>query len=193
MTTITQKSHLALLMGSCLLSGCQTLPKTTPITTTNTQSIKMPIAFNISGKISITSTSPNGNQSATAFYSWAQQGDRFAIELTGALGIGTTAISFDGQTAKLDGNQGSLVADSPESLLLKATGWQAPISQLPYWIIGHTAPSDIDQQYDQQGKLIRAVNGDWTANFDYKANIPYRLKITHTDGHRLVMVIVHDK
>lgn len=171
------------------LAGCQTLPKTQP---KPTQTINAPIKFSISGKIGITSVSTEGNQSGTAFYAWAQDAERFAIDLTGALGIGATSISFDGRTATLTSERtGEISASTPEELLLRATGWQAPISQLPYWIVGRAAPSDSDHSRDGAGRLLSATNGDWTANFEYKGSTPNRLRITHTDGHRVVMTMAH--
>lgn len=192
MPKIHSSKTVQLFTASCLalvMAGCQSLPQTTP---TTTPTINAPIQFNISGKIGITTAMPDGNQSNTAFYAWAQQGERFAIDLTGALGIGATAISFDGKTATLQSERtGNISADSPEELLLEATGWQAPISQLPYWIVGRAAPSDSHHQYDSKGQLAQAVNGEWTATFEYKGNTPSRLRITHTDGHRIIMSIVH--
>lgn len=171
------------------LTGCQTLPKTQP---SPIQIIDAPIKFSISGKIGITSTSPKNSQSGTAFYAWTQDGERFAIDLTGAFGFGATSITFNGKTATLVSERtGQINASSPEELLLQATGWQAPISQLPYWIMGRTAPSDDNYTYDDTGRLLSASNGEWTAIFEYKNNTPNRLHITHTGGYRIVMTIVH--
>lgn len=171
------------------LAGCQTLPKAQPAPT---QTINEPIKFSIGGKIGITSASAEGNQSGTAFYAWTQDAERFAIDLTGALGIGATSISFDGKTATLTSERtGEINASTPEELLLRATGWQAPISQLPYWIVGRAAPSDSNHSHDDAGRLLSATNGDWTASFEYKGNTPNRLRITHTDGHRVVMTMTH--
>lgn len=191
-TTPAKKFRLltALALGSTLLSACQTLPKTTP---TVVQSPDAPIAFNISGKIGMTQVAQDGTQSGTVFYSWVQNGERFNIDLAGALGLGATAISFDGTTATLEnGRVGTLHADTPEELLWRATGWQAPISQLPHWIVGRSTPSDQNQQYNTSGQLVSATNGEWTAVFDYKGTLPNRLNITHTDGHRVIMTISHD-
>ena len=171
------------------LAGCQTLPKAQPAPT---QTINEPIKFSIGGKIGITSASAEGNQSGTAFYAWTQDAERFAIDLTGALGIGATSISFDGKTATLTSERtGEINASTPEELLLRATGWQAPISQLPYWIVGRAAPSDSNHSHDDAGRLLSATNGDWTASFEYKGNTPNRLRITHTNGHRVVMTMTH--
>lgn len=176
------------------LAACQSLA-TTPSTITSqpasNQTANDQIAFAISGKIGITSIKDGQTQAGSAFYAWGQQGDRFAIDLTGALGLGATSIRYDGQTATLISDKtGELTAATPEELLYRATGWQAPISYLPYWIIGQTAPNDTDSLYATD-KLIATTNDDWTAHFDYEnSNTPTRLRIQHADGHRVVMTII---
>lgn len=183
-----------LFVSTVFLAGCQTI--LTPLPPSIDHNINAPIQFDISGKIGIASTSTGKTQSGSAFYSWKQAGERFAIGLVGALGIGTTTISFDGRTATVDNElTGPITADTPEQLLQQATGWQAPISQLPHWIVGQNAPSDSSQDTDGQNRLIKAINGDWTAYFEYKDQdkTPSRLRITHTDGHRIIMTITHHK
>lgn len=186
--------------GLTLLTACQsqqvanktTTAKATPIinqsvetqTPTRTQ---MPKNFNINGKIGLTTP----KQAGSAFYVWTQQGQNFGIELSGAFNAGQTNISFNGQTATLTNEKGEMLADNPEELLQKATGWQAPISQLPYWIMGEPAPSDSDYQQDDANRLSFAKNGEWTANFAYKnaENLPNRLTINHPEGYKVVLTI----
>ena len=195
------KSTAAITIASALLltTGCQSLKPsnaaagTTPIV--QTQKLD---SFTINGKIGITipeSVSQNsGAQGGSAFYAWGQQQDRFAIELIGALGIGKTNIEYDGKTATLVSEKtGTLTADDPETLLQKATGWQAPISQLPYWISGRSAPSDRAPQVDNQGRLVSSVNGDWSANFTYNGTekLPNRITATQPQGQKVVMTINH--
>lgn len=175
------------LMFAMGLTACQSLPK--PMPTPDTSDV---IKFEITGKIGVTTQTPNGKQAGSAFYTWGQEDNRFAIDLTGALGIGATAITFNGQVATLTSEKtGVVTADTPEELLLKATGWQAPISQLPYWIIGRVAPDDVDSVVTD-GKLMQSTNDDWQAVFEYgKNNRPNRLIMTHVDGHRVVMTIAY--
>lgn len=186
--------------GLTLLTACQsqqvanktTTETATPIinqsvetqTPTRTQ---MPKNFNINGKIGLTTPKRAGS----AFYVWTQQGQNFGIELSGAFNAGQTNISFNGQTATLTNEKGEMLADNPEELLQKATGWQAPISQLPYWIMGESAPSDGDYQQDDAKRLSFAKNGEWTASFAYKhaENLPNRLTINHPDGYKVVLTI----
>ncbi|UXZ04203.1 lipoprotein insertase outer membrane protein LolB [Moraxella nasicaprae] len=187
--------NIRLILTACALTGvltaCQSVPNT-PIAQT-TALPNAPIKFTTTGKIGITAKTADGTQGGSAFYAWAQEGERFSIDLTGALGIGATQIRYNGTTATLESERTGLIeADSPEELLLSATGWYAPISQLPYWIVGRNAPSDDSKTLDTNGRLTTASNTGWTANFEYdKHQRPSRLRITHQDGHRVVMTITH--
>ena len=184
-----------------ITSGCQSLKTANatnqPIGMVQEQPKKLE-SFNITGKIGVTTPSKDnsGNQGGSAFYAWGQQNDRFAIELIGALGIGKTNIEYNGQSATLVSEKtGTLTADDPETLLKKATGWQAPISQMPYWISGRPAPSDSAPQLDAQNRLISSVNGEWQASFTYKGNdkLPNKISAMQSQGNKVVMTIDHQK
>lgn len=185
-----------------ITSGCQSLKTanaTNQPTTMQAQNADQPKkleSFNITGKIGVTipANDTSGTQGGSAFYAWGQENDRFAIELIGALGIGKTNIEYNGQTATLVSEKtGTLTADDPEELLQKATGWQAPISQMPYWISGRPAPSDSAPQLDAQNRLISSVNGDWSASFTYKGNdkLPSKISAVQPQGNKVVMTINH--
>ena len=182
--------YVAVIIMATTLGACQTLPVATA---PNADKIADGATrFDVTGKIGITTKMHDGVQAGSAFYTWGQDGERFSVELTGALGMGATTITFDGQTATLTSERtGVITADSPESLLFMATGWQAPISQLPFWVLGRTADNDTPTYQD--GKLTHSIHGDWQANFEYpkKAHYPSRLSIQHTDGHKVVMTITH--
>ena len=166
----------AMATAMVITSGCQSL-KTASATNQpismqgqNADQPKKLESFDITGKIGVTmpANDTSGTQGGSAFYAWGQQDDRFAIELIGALGIGKTNIEYNGQTATLVSEKtGTLTANDPETLLKKATGWQAPISQMPYWISGRPAPSDSAPQLDAQNRLVSSVNGEWNASFTY--------------------------
>ena len=186
-----------------ITSGCQSLKTANatnqPSATLQGQNAEQPQKlenFNITGKIGVTmpANDTTGTQGGSAFYAWGQQNDRFAIELIGALGIGKTNIEYNGQTATLVSEKtGTLTADDPETLLKKATGWQAPISQMPYWISGRPAPSDSAPQLDDQNRLISSVNGEWSASFTYKGSdkLPNKISAVLPQGNKVVMTINH--
>ena len=211
---ITGLSIACLGISSMLLTGCQSVQATTkPITAkpvatgmttpvVNTQTATAPSTttqqadtstlpsaqFTINGKIGMTTP----QQAGSAFYIWTQQAQNFAIEIAGAMNAGQTKISYNGQSATLTNEKGTINAATPEELLLRATGWQAPISQLPYWIQGQPAPSDANGKRDSANRLISAQNGDWTATFSYSNSndkLPSRLTASHPDGYKVVMTI----
>lgn len=173
------------------LTACQSLTNATP-TPQAVSVAKDTLTFDITGKIGVTQMTATGTQAGSAFYAWGQRGNRFAIDLTGALGMGATNIRYNGTEATLTSEQtGTITADTPEALLMAATGWQAPISLLPYWVMGKPTPSDTQSEHDEQGRLTSTQNNQWTATLDYQDNRshPSRLRITHVDGHRVVMTI----
>ena len=203
---VSKKSFAGLVLAASVLgiTGCQTTQNlgTAPNSTTEmvtggaSQYPALLQSFNIRGKIGVTTpkTETSAAQTGSAFYVWAQEDERFAIDLTGALGIGHTVIEYDGNSAKLVSERtGEITAATPEELLLQATGWQAPISQLRYWISGRPAPSDTNSQLDSQGRIDRSQNGDWLAQFSYKNNdrLPSKIIVTRGDGHKVIMTISH--
>ena len=201
----TQPTKLALFTALTtalmITSGCQSLKTANatnqPIGTIQEQPKKLE-SFNITGKIGVTTPSKDnsGNQGGSAFYAWGQQNDRFAIELIGALGIGKTNIEYNGQSATLVSEKtGTLTADDPETLRKKATGWQAPIAQMPDSIPGRPAPRDSAPQLDAQNRLISSVNGEWQANFTYKGNdkLPNKISAMQSQGNKVVMTIDHQQ
>lgn len=195
----------AMTASVAILSGCQSMKTSnTPNQPTdiiqgqNAEQPKKLESFNITGKIGVTTSASGttGTQGGSAFYAWGQQNDRFAIELIGALGIGKTNIEYNGQSATLVSEKtGTLNATNPETLLKKATGWQAPISQMPYWISGRSAPSDSAPQLDAQNRLISSINGEWQASFSYKGNdkLPNKISAIQSQGNKVVMTIDHKK
>ena len=206
LTASYKPNKLALLTAMtaaiAITSGCQSLKtgstaaQPTPIQGQNTAQPQKLESFNITGKIGVTTAANDntGAQGGSAFYAWGQENDRFAIELIGALGIGKTNIEYNGQTATLVSEKtGTLTADDPETLLKKATGWQAPISQMPYWISGRPAPSDSEPQLDAQNRLISSVNGEWRASFTYSGadKLPNKISAIQAQGHKVVMTINH--
>jgi len=186
-----------------ITSGCQSLKTASttnqPTTTVQGQNAVQPQkleSFNITGKIGVTVPAKDntGAQGGSAFYAWGQENDRFAIELIGALGIGKTNIEYNGQTATLVSEKtGTLTADDPETLLMKATGWQAPISQMPYWVSGRPAPTDSAPQLDARNRLVSSVNGDWRASFTYNGadKLPNKITAVQPQGNKVVMTINH--
>lgn len=209
--TVFKNGFAGLLLATTafIVTGCQTTQQMGTAQNTGSDMIsgsqqqypELLQSFNIRGKIGVTTpeTATSAAQTGSAFYVWAQEDDRFAIDITGALGIGHTVIEYNGNTATLVSERtGEITAASPEDLLQQATGWQAPISQLRYWISGRPAPSDIDSQLDTQGRLVSSQNGDWVAEFNYEndaanSRLPNKIRVSRADGHKVIMTLAHSK
>jgi outer membrane lipoprotein LolB len=177
-----------------ILTACQSLrpPKlpsipTTTIPTAPTDSnanVTQPIHFSITGKIGVRTP----KQSGSAFYAWSQDGKRFAIDLTGALGIGQTHIEgIPNHVSLQSAKTGYIEASTPEELLQRATGWQAPISYLPHWINGQPVDTTSQVTRDLQHRLVTLNEGGWDVafNYDEQANSQY--------PNRLVMNQIADQ
>ncbi|KAA8732812.1 outer membrane lipoprotein LolB [Acinetobacter qingfengensis] len=153
-----------LILCSCigfLFTGCQQISKTPALSMTQPENVEQ---FKITGKIGVRTPQQNGS----AFYGWTQIGDQFAIDLTGALGVGQTSIrGKPGDVSLTSSKTGTIEATTPEELLFKATGWQAPITHLVAWINAKTATAQAEQQTDAQGRLSTVHEGGWTANLSY--------------------------
>lgn len=156
---------------SIVVTGCQTIPKapvlpTTPPQQPNTET--SPIQqFQITGKIGVRTPEQNGS----AFYGWTQNGKHFAIDLTGAMGIGQTSIrGVPGHVTLTSSKTGTIEADTPEELLFQATKWEAPITYLISWINAQPAQSQATVTQDTQQRPQTIHEGGWLATLNYKEN-----------------------
>lgn len=134
--------------------------------------------FQITGKIGLKSPAHSGS----AFYAWSQRAGYYQLMLTGILGIGQTNIVGTPTQASLENSSvGSITASDPEALLQQATGWQAPISALPFWIMGQARQQDATSiSRDPQGRLIQVLDNGWLAQLNYMDNSPLPNKINMT-------------
>jgi outer membrane lipoprotein LolB len=174
---------LLLISSLMMLAGCQPTLKAPKLAGTRmgTYSYPSEIHFTVTGKIGVRTPTQTGS----AFYAWTQVDKHFAIDLTGALGIGQTHI--EGQPGKVtlrSARTGLINASSPEELLQHATGWQAPISYLAYWIEGRPAHADSISEYDDSHRLTQLSEGGWQVIFTYKGTeaLPSKLNMSQPSG-----------
>lgn len=156
-----------LILASCIslgLSGCQKTLKAPTLSTPLPNQEVVKTQFSIAGKIGVRTPQQNGS----AFYAWTQVNNYFAIDLTGALGIGQTRIEgIPGKVTLTSAKTGTVQAATPEELLQQATGWQAPISYLVSWVQGKPASASAKTTYDAQQRLNTLTEGGWQVQFSY--------------------------
>ena len=163
------------------LSGCQSLPNTKYTKDAQSDALE----FDVTGKISVTYVDPQSLElsRSSAFYGWGQRGAHYAIELSGALGLGFTQIQGGPEGARMSSEKfGDASADTPEALLEQTTGWRAPLSALPYWVVAQADPKATQSLSSNQGQLTSVQSGAWHAELFYKAgeSLPYLIKAKDT-------------
>lgn len=188
---IFSKFSLILMATSTLvLTGCQryTQPQAPSVS-------QVPAAannFSLQGKIGVKTP----GQSGSAFFTWVQQQDEFDIELSGILGVGKTQISgTPGQVTLNSVKTGLIQAATPEELLQRATGWQAPITHLVDWVQAKPATTQAKISKDGKNRPIQFVEDGWTVDLSYndQAQLPNKLILKQTfesgQENRITMVI----
>ena len=180
-----------------LLSGCQQIVKTKVAHPTATleapiDAVKPENQFQLQGKIGVKTS----QQSGSAFFTWLQDQDQFDIELTGILGIGKTQISGKPGNVTLNSAKTGLIeAETPEELLQRATGWQAPITHLIDWVQARSATTSAQAQKDPQGRINQIIEDGWTVDLSYneQAKLPNRLILKQAlesgKENRITMII----
>ncbi|CAB1210410.1 lipoprotein insertase outer membrane protein LolB [Acinetobacter bouvetii] len=170
---IFSKVSLTLLATSTLiLSGCQQF--TQPQAPNVAQIPEAVNNFNLQGKIGVRTP----GQSGSAFFTWVQEQDEFDIELSGILGVGKTQISGQPGNVTLNSAKTGLIqAATPEELLQRATGWQAPITHLVDWVQAKPATIQAKISKDEQNRPIQFLEDGWTVDLSYndQAQLPNKL------------------
>ena len=188
---IFSKFSLILIATSTLvLTGCQRY--TQPQAPSVSQTPEAANNFSLQGKIGVKTP----GQSGSAFFTWVQQQDEFDIELSGILGVGKTQISgTPGQVTLNSAKTGLIQAATPEELLERATGWQAPITHLVDWVQAKPATTQAKISKDGQNRPIQFVEDGWTVDLSYndQAQLPNKLILKQTfesgQENRITMVI----
>lgn len=202
MQSMNIKFPLLTISLSVALVGCQSVPKAPSIanvppiaqqsTTNNDGTVVALPNFQITGKIGVRTPQQNGS----AFYGWTQIGENFAIDLTGALGIGQTSIRGKaGDVTLTSSKTGVIQAETPEELLFKATGWEAPITYLISWINAQPASPAAVTEKDTTGRIISLHEGGWSAKLSYleQQNTPNKLILVDDEQQNRVTLTIQTR
>lgn len=188
---IFSKISLTVIATSTLiLSGCQQY--TQPQSQNIAQIPEAPNSFNLQGKIGVKTPA----QSGSAFFTWVQQQQEFDIELSGILGVGKTQITGKpGEVSLNSAKTGLIEATTPEELLERATGWQAPITHLIDWIQAKPATNQAKISKDAHNRPTQFLEAGWTVDLSYndQAKLPNKLILKQAlesgQENRITMVI----
>ena len=148
--------------------------------------------FNLQGKIGVRTP----QQTGSAFFTWAQDREEYEIELSGILGVGKTQISGKPGLVQLNSAKTGLIeADTPEELLERATGWQAPITHLVDWVQARPATNQAKITRDTAERPQQILEDGWTVDLSYNdaAQLPNKLilkqALENGTENRITMII----
>lgn len=189
MNKLSQACMTVCCSGVLFLTGCQHFSQ--PQLPQNIQ-VESENQFNLQGKIGVRTP----QQSGSAFFTWVQQQQDFDIELTGILGAGKTLIQGrTGQVTLNSAKTGLITASSPEELLERATGWQAPITHIMSWVQARPATTKAQIAQDSHGRINHIEEDGWIVDLSYDAEqkLPNKLTLKQlledNKENRITMVI----
>ena len=190
MRTISKFCISALVASTLVFTGCQQYIQ--PQEQTTTPVVEAPNQFNLQGKIGVRTP----QQSGSAFFTWIQKQDEFDIELSGILGVGKTQINGKpGAVSLQSAKTGLIMATTPEELLERATGWQAPITHLVKWVQAKPATAHAQLNKDESGRATQIIEDGWIVDLSYDNNVtlPNKLILKQTletgKENRITMII----
>lgn len=100
---------------------------------------------------------------------WQQRPDGYVLHMTGPLGQGAAELSGSHDRVRLSMADGrTFEAATAGELLLEKLGWDLPVSNLRYWVLGIPAPGTHDlRQIDEQGRVLEMVQDGWSVQYQH--------------------------
>lgn len=136
--------------------------------------------WEISGKIGVRESTLRATSS---IFQWRQKDDRYAIFLFNSLGQVQLTITGNRKNAMAQQPDGkTTLADTPEELLEKLTGWYFPVTSAHFWLQGRTQGFETGIQRSAEGFLTQLDTEQWHATLgSYKAVdgifLPHKIKL----------------
>lgn len=130
----------------------------------------IPDTWSIQAKLGI----KNGADSGSVTVNWHQEGDRYAIQLSGPFGQGNAKLSGNNQSIRIEQpGKETLYSNNPKALIQQTFGWDLPLQHLPYWIRGIQNPQSdqniqhatTNTQHNENGLLSTLTQFGWTLEY----------------------------
>ena len=134
-----------------------------------------------------------GTQGWQASLNWRERGDAAEVHLSGPLGVGALVLKRTPDGLSLnDAPPGEAVATQLQERL----GFEPPIDQLRYWLLGVPDPSAaFELKRNAQDRASHLTQDDWTIDYDRYMTVdedllPARLVLTR-EGVRVRIAVDH--
>jgi len=102
---------------------------------------------------------------------------------------------FNGKVTLNSAKTGLITASSPEELLERATGWQAPITHIISWVQARPATTQAQTTQDSNGRINHIQEDGWNVDLSYDSEqkLPNKLilkqSLEDNKENRITMVI----
>jgi outer membrane lipoprotein LolB len=192
---MTRLSHLAIALGSLLLSACANQSTNAPPTQQSWEQQRPALEaldqWQVQGKMALRTAT----ESQSASMIWSQRGHVTQLRLSGPLGAAATYIQADGINLEINrgGKTDRFDMSSPETIAA-GTGWDLPLRELPNWLLGIPYGDTAGPNALVENNLLRQfTEHGWTIRYEQYGSfgglsLPVRI-IIERDESRARLII----
>nr|WP_256448280.1 MULTISPECIES: lipoprotein insertase outer membrane protein LolB [unclassified Psychrosphaera] len=158
-----------------ILVACSLMPKTNIKNIADMQTAAELSHWTARGKMMIATN----NEKVSGYFYWQQKGDNFEFSLNTLIGINMFELSVNDDEAELTIDGKTYYGHTAEILVAQLTGYQLPISQLRFWVLGVQQSTEqstknnlkTKTKLDEKGRLkhIEVFHGDAIWQIDYQS------------------------
>jgi outer membrane lipoprotein LolB len=191
------KIVFTLIISALILSGCsnQQTAVIQPASLNlnwqqHVQNIKSIQGWNASAQVAI----KVNNKTQKAKMTWQQNLQNYQIAFFGPFGQSGPKLKGNEKSATLlIPKEPPISGTNTSALLQQRLGWQLPVNNAKYWMLGIPAPSTESRVSLQDERLATLVQDGWTINYSkYKQfgrfSLPTKILITRPDLNLLMVV-----
>src|SRR4051812_26586661 len=156
--------------AAVLLASCRTVPVRSPATSqvweVRRPQLQAREQFELKGRVAVAT----GSDGFNARLRWTQDGKQTHMSLDGPLGAGGVQVTSNGSAVSIVTSRGDrLDNDAARAELANRLGFDPPIDNLRYWVLGVPEPSHPAQEtLDAQQRLATLEQDGWQIQYtDY--------------------------
>ena len=175
-----------------LLQACSQTPRVAAPAITSVDQEPLPNNWVIKAKLGIR----NGSDSGSVTLNWQQHQNRYTIRLQGALGQGSAVVYGNDQFIVIERpGESPLYSEDVKGLLEKVFGWDLPIHDFSFWVLGAANPNQPVTQasYGPSGTLTVLEQSQWTLTYSrYETveqwQLPKRIRAKQADSQITLII-----
>ncbi len=191
------KKLFTLIISALIISGCSnqqtvtTQPETLKLNwQQHVQNIRSIKDWNASAQVAI----KVNEKTQKAKMTWQQSFQNYQISFFGPFGQSGPKLTGNEKSATLTiPKEAPIKGRNTSAILQQRLGWQLPVNNAKYWILGIPAPTSESKVSLQEERLATLVQDGWTINYSkYKQfgrfSLPTKILISRPDLNLLMVV-----